>query len=525
MDGVNGSDGVNGLDGVNGEDGAEGPTGPTGPAGTDGQSVAFQGEWSDTETYSVGDIVTQLSGTASSNPEDPPPKTLVYISLVDNNTDELFEEASWALLVQDGDRGVTGPTGATGPLPDFVAGNGIQYADGIVEIDTAVVATVSYVDDIAQGIYAKPAVMAATTENLAATYNNGTLGVGSTLTATSNGAFPAIDDVTTITTENGFRGVLVKNQTNAAHNGRYNLTTQGDSGTPWVLTKCGLCDTANEVPGMYVFIKDGTVNAGKGFVGLVADPATFVVGTDAVNFTEFTSATTGPTGPTGPQGETGPEGPPGVPGMDGVNGSDGVNGENGAPGADGATGPTGPAGDSVSFQGEWSTLETYSIGDIVSVPGAIGGGGVAAPTYTYISLVDNNTDSTETTASWAQLTKDGEQGATGPTGATGADAPTIVSFNQQTGTSYTLVLSDKDKMVELSNASAITLTVPTNSAQEFPIGADVSILQTGAGRITVVPASGVTLNFTPSNQTRATWSSASLIKRDTNTWVLIGDLL
>jgi hypothetical protein len=141
----------------------------------------------------------------------------------------------------------------------------------------------------------------------------------------------------------------------------------------------------------------------------------------------------GETGPTGPAGDTGPTGPTGPAGPEGPAGADGINGEDGAPGdpgadgingADGATGPTGPAGtdgQSVAFQGEWSALETYSIGDIVFVPGAIGGGGVAAPTYTYISLVDNNTDSTETTASWAQLTKDGEQGATGPTGAQGPE--------------------------------------------------------------------------------------------------------
>jgi hypothetical protein len=348
-----------------------------------------------------------------------------------------------------GPTGGTGPTGPTGPLPSFTAGNGIEYAGGIVEIDTAVVATVSYVDDIAQGIYAKPSVMAATTENLSATYSNGTLGVGATLTSTSNGAFPAIDGVTTITTENGFRGVLVKNQTTAAQNGRYNLTTQGDSGTPWVLTRCGLCDEASEIPGMYVFIKDGDTNVNKGFVGFVSDPSTFTVGTDAISYTEFTSATIGPTGPTGAQGEastvTGPTGPTGPAGADGIIG------------VDGDTGPTGATG------------------------------------------------------------------PTGPTGPTGADAPAVVGINQQSGTSYTLVLGDKDKLIEASNSSAITITIPQDASVDFPIGTTLMVVQTGTGQVTV-SNSGITLVSATGTKTRAQYSVASLIKRASNSWLLSGDL-
>jgi hypothetical protein len=116
--------------------------------------------------------------------------------------------------------------------------------------------TKQYVDNVASGILAKPSVLAATTANLSATYSNGTDGVGATLTASSNGAFPQIDGVS-VTTVNGQRGVLVKNQTDAVENGRYNLTTQGDANTAWVLTRCGLCDESNEIPGAYVFVTDG----------------------------------------------------------------------------------------------------------------------------------------------------------------------------------------------------------------------------------------------------------------------------
>jgi hypothetical protein len=78
-------------------------------------------------------------------------------------------------------------------------------------------------------------------------------------------------------------------------------------------------------------------------------------------------------------------------------------------------------------------------------------------------------------------------------------------------------------MVEVSNTSAITVTIPTNASVAFPVGSSITILQTNTGQITVSPASGVTLNYTPGNKFRAQWSSATLMKRATDTWVLFGD--
>ena len=100
--------------------------------------------------------------------------------------------------------------------------------------------------------------------------------------------------------------------------------------------------------------------------------------------------------------------------------------------------------------------------------------------------------------------------------------PTLT--NSQTGTTYTTVLSDAGKIVEISNASAITLTIPTNSSVAYPVGTQITILQTGAGQITVAAPSGGTLNATPGTKLRTQWSSATLLKRATDTWVLIGDL-
>jgi hypothetical protein len=97
-----------------------------------------------------------------------------------------------------------------------------------------------------------------------------------------------------------------------------------------------------------------------------------------------------------------------------------------------------------------------------------------------------------------------------------------VAINSQSA-SYTLVLSDAGKMVEISNASANNLTVPADSTADFPIGTQISILQTGSGQTTVTNAVGVTINGTPGLKLRTQWSIATLIKRAANTWVLLGD--
>jgi hypothetical protein len=96
--------------------------------------------------------------------------------------------------------------------------------------------------------------------------------------------------------------------------------------------------------------------------------------------------------------------------------------------------------------------------------------------------------------------------------------------NAQTGTTYTLVLTDKNKLVELSNAAAITLTVPPNSSVAFAVGDMIQILQTAAGQVTVAPGAGVTLNGNPGLKTNGQWSAATLVKRATDTWVLFGNI-
>jgi len=99
-----------------------------------------------------------------------------------------------------------------------------------------------------------------------------------------------------------------------------------------------------------------------------------------------------------------------------------------------------------------------------------------------------------------------------------------LTTNAQTGTTYTSVLDDNGKIVEMNNGSANTLTIPLNSSVAYPVGAQINILQTGTGQTTIAATAGVTVNATPGLKLRAQWSSATLIKRATDTWVAVGDL-
>ena len=178
------------------------------------------------------------------------------------------------------------------------------------------------------------------------------------------------------------------------------------------------------------------------------------------------NAVAGPTGASGPQGATGAAG---------VQGSTGATGAQGVPGNDGATGATGTQGPT----------------------GATGPTGVAGGT--------------------------GATGATGPQGATGPES-LAYTVNAQTGTSYTLQLSDAGKFVTLTNGAAITLTVPDNATSAFPTGTRISFAQLGAGQVTVAPSGGVTVNADPGLKIAAQYGGAELVKLGTDEWLLVGRL-
>jgi len=108
-------------------------------------------------------------------------------------------------------------------------------------------------------------------------------------------------------------------------------------------------------------------------------------------------------------------------------------------------------------------------------------------------------------------------------------APVInLSLNAQTGTTYTFVLADNGKLVTASNASAQTYTIPLNSSVAYATGAQINIIQIGAGQVTIQGTGGVTVASTGATATapklRAQYSSATLIKVATDTWYVVGDI-
>jgi hypothetical protein len=169
-----------------------------------------------------------------------------------------------------------------------------------------------------------------------------------------------------------------------------------------------------------------------------------------------------------------------------------------------------------------SRLGVGSNGQILKANSAESTGLVWSSDLTSLNITLSTTsNSTDGRISWDTTNKKIQVG----NGTAAVDfAPSTLVTNAQVA-SYTLVLTDKDKLVEISNASANNLTVPLNSSVAYPIGSQINILQTGVGQTTVVATGGVTINATPGLKLRAQWSSATLIKRAENTWVLIGDLI
>jgi hypothetical protein len=300
--------------------------------------------------------------------------------------------------------------------------------------------TKQYVDNVEAGLITRPQVVAATTENLDGTYDNGTAGVGATLNL---GPLEELD-IDGVTSWDQFDGILVKDQTNAAENGRYVVLQVGQSGydiadIDWILRRCSLCDTADEIPGSYIFVLDGTVNAQTGWVQHVDDPATFTVGTDDIDVYQFA-------------------------------------------GAGSIT-----AGTNISVSGNQVSV----IDDPV-----------------FFGVIDASASGVEFS--------DGVQ--------TQAGVPSLTTFSEKTA-NYTLdTLAHKDNVVEMNVSEAATFTVPTNATLAWPIGASMDIFATGSGEVTIAAVEGVTLNATPGLKLRTQWSSATILKKSTDTWFVYGDL-
>jgi hypothetical protein len=292
-------------------------------------------------------------------------------------------------------------------------------------------ATKQYVDNVSAGLHIHEAVHAATTGTLAAmsggsvTYNNGTSGVGATLTLGT-----ALTTIDGFALTNGDR-ILVKNEATAAHNGVYTRTSST------VLTRATDFDSAAEMAGGdFTFVENGTLYNSTGWV---VENEVNTVGTDAVLFAQFSGA------------------------------------------------------------------GTVTAGTNISVSGL------------QVSVVNAPTFSGLVTASATGVAfSDGTQTKVG--------VPSITTISQKTD-SYTLAnLNERDTLVEISKSTATTLTIPTNATIAYPVGTSIDILQTGTGQVTIAGAGGVTVNATPGLKLRTQWSSATLFKRATDTWVVFGDL-
>ena len=146
------------------------------------------------------------------------------------------------------------------------------------------VANKAYVDQVAQGLDTKPSCKAATTADLVATYNNGTLGVGATLTADFNGAI-SVDDIALSVNDR----LLVKDQTDATENGIYKVDQVGTGSTPFVLTRATPEDQPSELSGgSFVFVEEGTIGSNNGYTFTHTGQPVF--GTTDLDVSQFSGA-------------------------------------------------------------------------------------------------------------------------------------------------------------------------------------------------------------------------------------------
>ena len=107
-----------------------------------------------------------------------------------------------------------------------------------------------------------------------------------------------------------------------------------------------------------------------------------------------------------------------------------------------------------------------------------------------------------------------------------AVATAMIAINAQTGTTYSVVLSDDGKLLTCDNAASIALTIPPNSSVAYGIGTQINIMQMDAtGTVTITAGAGVTLRSDGAKlKTNAQYAVATCLKIASDTWVVVGNL-
>jgi len=155
------------------------------------------------------------------------------------------------------------------------------------------------------------------------------------------------------------------------------------------------------------------------------------------------------------------------------------------------------------------------------------GGKLDSSAFTYSSItipvytaVANLPDASENHGRWAHVHGEGAMYyAHGGSWYRALSQDDLYISTSAQSSSYTLNSSDLGKMIEMSNGGTLTIT----DSASFPVGFSADILQTGSSQVTIA-GNGFTPNATPGLKLRSQWSSATIVKRALNSWVVFGDL-
>lgn len=103
-------------------------------------------------------------------------------------------------------------------------------------------------------------------------------------------------------------------------------------------------------------------------------------------------------------------------------------------------------------------------------------------------------------------------------------AKTVSNINQKTA-SYTLVLSDVGKVIEVNSASSLSISIPSNSSVPFAAGTTIVVTRRGTGDVTISPVAGVTLRSADGRLKIAKqYAAAACMKIGSDEWLIVGSL-